>query len=123
MFQPLSKRSSALPHPYVWLYFPMHSQVPGTLTENTGKHLVLCFKKCYNIQALRKRCRVRQAVKPQPSQGCITGSNPVRDAMKQIKLSSREFFYILYCRYKISFITVYILIDASCTLRLAVCCK
>ena len=30
--------------------------------------------------------RVRQAVKPQPSQGCITGSSPVRGTSKEMGL-------------------------------------
>lgn len=36
---------------------------------------ITCFLQ-YNNQA-GNRWRVRQVVKPQPSQGCITGSNPV----------------------------------------------
>ena len=39
--------------------------------------------------------RVRQAVKPQPSQGCITGSNPVRATIKKLLLYIKEFlFYV-----------------------------
>ena len=37
--------------------------------------------------------RVRQAVKPQPSQGCITGSNPVRATIHQLLLYIKEFLF------------------------------
>lgn len=56
-------------------------------------HIFSFFKK--TVKIIKHIWRVRQAVKPQPSQGCITGSSPVRATICLLSLYLKAFYLLL----------------------------